>query len=168
MTMPTWISEFQALGTILTGAGVMFIAIQQYRIAARKLKLDLYQRRFEIFDAMRNLITEVFKNSKDNLELAIRLDYQKKAEARFLLDTEACNYLEHFVNKVSTFNNVREEIVKPQVFAGMPEEIFKIGTAQSERLVWMNQQYEPLVKQFERFLKLDHALGIGWRKFPGK
>ena len=161
MAMPTWISEFQAFGTVLIGGGVAALGFQQYRIAARKLKLDLYQRRFEIFDAMRRYLVSFMDSESGDAKQISLAAYKKVAEARFLLDDTACDYLDRLMEKILEYKGVREMLQDGLLKGARAEEAIKITNEQAARMSWFVEQYEPLVREFERFLKLDHALGIG-------
>jgi len=156
MTMPTWISEFQAFSTVVVAGGVGFIGFQQFRIAKRKLQLDLYNRRWSIYNAMCGLLIVTYKNSEE-LQSATLTAYEKKAEARFLLDIKACDYIDNFVKTISEYNNVQEALSSGQM-KNSPEDVAKLATAQMNRTKWLMEQYEPLIEEFSRFLRIDHVL----------
>lgn len=156
MTMPTWISEFQAFATVAVAGGVGFIGFQQFRIAKRKLQLDLYDRRWSIYNAMRGLLVITYKNSEE-LQSATLKAYEKKAEARFLLDSIACDYVDNFVKTISEFNNI-QEVLKSGQMKNSPEDAARLATAQMNRTKWLMEQYEPLIEEFSRFLRIDHVL----------
>ncbi len=154
--MPTWISEFQAFATVAVAGGVGFIGFQQFRIAKRKLQLDLYDRRWSIYNAMRGLLVITYKNSEE-LQSATLKAYEKKAEARFLLDGIACDYVDNFVKTISEFDNI-QEVLKSGQMKNSPEDAARLATAQMNRTKWLMEQYEPLIEEFSRFLRIDHVL----------
>ena len=156
MTMPTWISEFQAFATVAVAGGVGFIGFQQFRIAKRKLQLDLYDRRWSIYNAMRGLLAITYKNNEELQSVTLKA-YEKKAEARFLLDKKAFDYIENFVKVTSEYNNI-QQLLKSGPLKGFPEDVAKLSAAQIDRTKWLMQQYEPLIEEFSRFLCIDHVL----------
>ena len=167
MAMPTWISEFQAFGTVLIGFGVATVGVQQYRIAARKLKFDLYQRRYAIFDALRLFVVSVFEDSPDKFNAAAILAYEKQAEARFLLDVKACLYIDDLIKRINSFTSL-DQHMRSDSFKSYQKDPVQMAQERSEGLRWIYDQYEPLVREFERFLTLDHALKVRllmpWRR----
>jgi hypothetical protein len=54
--LPWWMQWAQAIGIGIISAAGVFIAYKQSRIATAKLNLDLYDRRFRVYDAARALI----------------------------------------------------------------------------------------------------------------
>lgn len=152
--MPTWISEAQALLPVLIAGGVGYIGYQQFRIAKRKLQLDLYDKRWAIYDAMRSLLVVTW-NSPDDLQSATLKAYEKKAEARFLLDEKACAYVERFVKTVTDYNNSERHFRSDRGGNSLTQEAL---SKQAGRVEWLSAQYEPLIEEFSRFLRIDHLL----------
>jgi hypothetical protein len=60
--LPVWIQYIQAGAVILIPIIGAFIANQQVKIARVKLQHDLYERRFEVFQAARKLLAHVITN----------------------------------------------------------------------------------------------------------
>ena len=57
--MITWVSVFAQVGTLIIGVAVVFIALQQRRIASNKLRLDLFDRRYKVYDATRRFLSMI-------------------------------------------------------------------------------------------------------------
>ena len=51
--MMIWLAALTQLGTLIIGVAVVVIARQQRQIARNKLRLDLFDRRYKIYDATR-------------------------------------------------------------------------------------------------------------------
>lgn len=90
--LPWWMQWVQAIGVaVISGAGV-YIAYRQSRIATAKLNLDLYDRRFKVFDATRKYISDVF--TSDNLPRRTTEFNIETADTVFLFGSEIEEYIE--------------------------------------------------------------------------
>lgn len=105
---------------------------------------------------MRELLVVTYKN-EEHVQLLTLKAYEKKAEARFLLDDKACIYIENFVKTAMEFNNLNE-ILRSGKMKDSPQDVAKLAAAQTDRIKWIMGQYEPLIKEFSRFLRIDHVL----------
>jgi hypothetical protein len=54
--LPWWMQWAQAIALILLSSVGAWIAVKQMRIATAKLNLDLYDRRFKVFEAGRRFL----------------------------------------------------------------------------------------------------------------
>jgi hypothetical protein len=91
--LPVWLQYVQALAVPLIAAVGAWIALQQMQIAHTKLKYDLYERRFAVFEAAHNILKEVIVRGNASEE-AIRDFLLGTANAPFLLDSELVSYLQ--------------------------------------------------------------------------
>jgi hypothetical protein len=97
--LPWWMQWVQAIGVaVISGAGV-FIAYRQSKIATAKLNLDLYDRRFKIFDAARNLVSEILQEGKPVIS-SITLFNIRVADTTFLFNADVEEYLTALRKKV--------------------------------------------------------------------
>jgi hypothetical protein len=55
--LPWWMQWAQAIALIVISCLGSWIAYKQARIAAAKLNFDLYQKRFDVFEGARRLVT---------------------------------------------------------------------------------------------------------------
>jgi len=73
-------------------------ARQQAELAAIRLQHDLFDRRFAVYDATRELIRTVVQHGHANEQQIF--DFRMKTrDAKFLLDDEISTYLEEFAKK---------------------------------------------------------------------
>jgi flagellar biosynthesis GTPase FlhF len=89
--------DLKILTLILACFGA-YIAFQQYRINHQKLKLDLFERRYAVFDAVKQLIHQVISEaSVDNRHInEFKIN---TADAKFLFKDDVINYLQEILNK---------------------------------------------------------------------
>ncbi len=91
-SIPECLAVAQGLLTPLIALLALYIAFQQYIIGKRRLRLDLYDRRFAVFRALMDLHVRVFEAGAVNLQ-EIRVFMAKTNEASFLFDDEIPAYL---------------------------------------------------------------------------
>lgn len=60
--LPWWMQWAQAIALIIISGLGAWIAFKQVRIASAKLNLDLYEKRFSVFNATRNLLILVVQD----------------------------------------------------------------------------------------------------------
>jgi hypothetical protein len=91
---PLWVQYIQALGpsvVAVIAAGIAgYIAWRQYRTAHYRLTFDLYEKRFAVYEAVKNLI-----NASTGGVIQKDLDefYEGIRGAEFLFDGEARNFV---------------------------------------------------------------------------
>src|SRR5215831_8725840 len=86
--------------TVTIGVAASFLAYQQFKISKSKLKFDLYEKRLELFNRLRDYASEVAMTNPDwneTLDKAGKF-YRDTIQCRFFFDKDVSNY----------FNNVYE------------------------------------------------------------
>jgi hypothetical protein len=91
--LPWWMQWAQATALIVISCLGSWIAFKQARIAAAKLNLDLYDRRFKVFDAGRHFLGQFLVHGTIRLEEINELSVGT-ADAAFLFNDEVVVYLE--------------------------------------------------------------------------
>ncbi len=76
----------------------LLIAYQQFQINSQKLKLDLFEKRYAVFDALKTIINQVTHHATINNdhinEYKINI-----ADAKFLFNDDVNDYLQTVLNK---------------------------------------------------------------------
>jgi hypothetical protein len=62
--LPIYLQYVQALGPTLVAAAVGVVAYRQWATAREKLRLDLFEKRFEIYSAYHNFLITIFQTGK--------------------------------------------------------------------------------------------------------
>lgn len=156
----------KALGPLLLGAAVFCAALWfqkwQIRLAKQKLHHDLYERRFALYVAFRELLMALPEKSDDEIKAAFRKASTACSEGRFLLgDPKIQEYLEDLCKRVNSDvigNIMFLDAVKgvgmtndPQMVQDVAERASRLGTA---KLNLADHHLGELSKRFEEFLKL--------------
>jgi hypothetical protein len=68
LMLPLWVQWPQAILILLISRLGSWIAYKQVRIATAKLNLDLYDRRFKVFEAARNVVAEILREGNYNID----------------------------------------------------------------------------------------------------
>ncbi|WP_250504682.1 hypothetical protein [Caballeronia sp. AZ7_KS35] len=149
---PHWTAYVSALMVPLVAVLGVAIAYRQWRTAQNKLKLDLFEKRFAVYDAARRLLSAVMTSGKVSDEEMFRF-FAGTGEAKWLLSADVANYLD---------KELRLKMLQLQTLAaeleGVPAGAERSTNmkAQSEIKTWMREQFDVLDEKFSPFLTLAH------------
>ena len=82
---------------LVIGILAAYIAYQQWLTARHKLKMELFDRRFKVYQAARDLMDEMTIDASPDIELIKRLD-RLVPEAEFLFDLQDALFLKQVVD----------------------------------------------------------------------
>jgi hypothetical protein len=151
--LPWWMQWAQALALIVISCLGSWIAFKQARIAAAKLNLDLYDRRFKIFDAARNLVSNAIKQSyiPKTAIIAFNLDV---SDAVFLFGMDVEEYLEKLQAKAVELYHIGEKLDLMRE-RGQPNSE-KVAEELAEQIIKFAEEYDNMVVVFKPYLKLGN------------
>jgi hypothetical protein len=146
--LPIWVNYAQALVVpfvAVVGAG---IAGGQLLLARRKMQLDLYDRRYKIFESARRLIVDIMREGRAEVEW-IYAYHRETGDAVFLLDGSVVSYIREVEKRAFRLRHLGAIIAgddHPRREAAVDEE--------ADLLTWFSGQFEELVEQFKPSLQL--------------
>jgi hypothetical protein len=149
---PHWTTYLAALLTPTVAILGSLIAYRQWRLAQNKLKLDLFDRRFAVYDAARTLLASIMTSGRAKDEEVYKFMAATR-EAKWLLNSAIDEYFEkQLYHKAINLQTLAAEL------EGVPvgEERTKNVHAQAELKKWFMAQYEVLDEKFSPFLQLEH------------
>ena len=149
---PHWTTLFSALLMPVVALVGVCIAWQQCCIAKNKLKLELFEKRFAVYDKARNMLGEIMIKGK--LTDAGLHEYGSGIrEARWLMDEEVAKYL----NQELWDKAVQLQSYDAQL-DGLPvgEERDHLAHERATLNQWFHTQYPILDEKVAPFLKLSH------------
>ena len=149
---PRWTTCLSALLVPTVAVLGSVIAYRQWRTAQNKLKLDLFEKRFAVYDAARSLFASIMTSGKAKDENTFKF-LSGTREAKWLLNADIAEYLDKQIyNKAIGLQTLAAEL------EGMPvgEERSANVQKQAEIKKWMLKQYEVLDEKFAPFLRLEH------------
>ena len=149
---PHWTNYLAALLTPTVAVLGSVIAYRQWRTAQSKLKFELFDRRFSVYEASRNLLASVMTSGKAKEKEIFKFLIATR-EAKWLLNPEVATYLEKELYHKAIALQTLEAMLE-----GIP--IGKERSAnvkkQSEIKKWFVAQYDVLDTKFSPFLELKH------------
>ncbi|MBM3576398.1 MAG: hypothetical protein FJX40_01790 [Alphaproteobacteria bacterium] len=134
---PTGIQSFAITLLAIVGA---YIAWQQKQIAAEKLKLEKFDRRFKVFDATRSFLAHILRTGNVDAEQE-REFWIATMDAIFLFDAEIDRFLE----------DVRLRAIN---FPVLNQERAQFTERRMEAFNQFKKDLETLPGRFSKFLKL--------------
>lgn len=149
---PHWTAYLSALLAPTIAVLGAVIAYCQWRTAQNKLKLELFEKRFAVYDEARTLLSSILTNGKVREEAAHKF-LAGTREAKWLLNTDVAEYLDKKIyNKAILLQALDSELDGLRVG---PERSANVK-AQSEIKKRMVEQYDVLDSKFSEFLYLKH------------
>ncbi len=149
---PLWIAVLAALLAPTIAVFGAWIAYQQWRLGQNKLKLDLFDRRFVVYEGARSLLRTIFTSGRvKDEDLFAFLD--ATSTAKWLFNSEVDNYLRktlyHQAVKLAQLHAELEGV-------GIGEERTRNVHEQREVKEWFLAQQGILEAHFSEFLRLAH------------
>lgn len=132
-----------AIPIVLTVLG-SYIAIQQYRTNKKKLKLDLFDKRFLIFQATKDYLAEVIISVPTSLE----------EQSKFLRGTRGAEYV--FSKDIKKYiDEIWAKSIDLEEWAQDP------GTAlhaqeRASHIKWFKKELENVDTKFRKYMQLSH------------
>lgn len=130
----------------------MYIAWQQYKINKNRLKLELFNRRYKVYDALMNIFSSVLREGKLSREIFLEYSHFIN-EGKFLFSTDIAEYLDKAYNKINMLSahmNLLENLrsIDDKNMERITKDVFEIQT-------WISGEFPKAADRFEKFLRLD-------------
>ncbi|KAF0805867.1 hypothetical protein A6D6_01923 [Alcanivorax xiamenensis] len=152
MSEAHWTQILAAMLTPTVAILGSYIAWRQWKTAENRLKFDLFERRFAVYNAARKLIGSIAQSGKIEDE-KLRDFLHATREAKWLFNEQLASYLDNEIwSKAVDLQTLDSELV------GMPagEERTNNIREQSEIKKWLVAQMREMDKKFSLFLKVGH------------
>jgi hypothetical protein len=129
------------------------IAAQQARLADVRLQHDLFDRRFEIYEAARNLLLDVFRYNNASHEAVGNL-VRATEKAAFIFDQGITDYLAHLRRQAIY---LQEAVTMLGDHSGVPrgDERNTAAARRAELSQWFVDRFDILLARFKPFMALD-------------
>lgn len=139
--------------TLIVGLSVAVIAWQQWRVARNKLRLDLFDRRYKIYDATRQFLLVIRRDAtfKDSDLFTF---YAGTSDAEFLFHSDVVDYLAQ-ISKIA-LEMRRDHKVCEALPVG--DERSRYAQAEHEQLLWLGDQLTAMSKTFRPYLSFSHIV----------
>jgi hypothetical protein len=149
---PHWTTYLSALLTPTVAVLGSLIAYRQWCLAQNKLKLDLFDRRFSVYEAARNLLASIMTSGKAKEDEIIKFMVATR-EAKWVLNAHVAEYLDK-----QLYLKAIDLQALSSALEGVPgvEERTSNVHRQLEIKKWFLAQYDVLDEHFAPFLQLRH------------
>ena len=149
---PRWTTLLSALLTPAVAVLGIFIAYRQWRLAQEKLKLDLFDKRFKVYEAARELLASIMTSGKAKDEEVMKFLIATRA-AKWLLKRPVADYLnEQLYRKAIDLQRLAAEVEGVGFGKVRTNNILR----KREIILWFEAQYEVLDNHFYTCLQLQH------------
>jgi hypothetical protein len=139
------------IATMLVGFAVGFIAWQQWQISRNKLRLDLFGRRYMVYDATRKFLAVIVQSSRfDNSQLFEF--YAGTSDAEFLFDADVVDYLAQ-IRKRALNMRTHQKVYEPLPIG---DERSRHVKAEDDQLLWLCEQITAMKTVFTPYLGFAH------------
>jgi hypothetical protein len=130
-----------------------YIAWQQFGLSRQKIRLDLYDRRLRVYQAVTNLFAEVAREG-DVSRSTLGSYYADVFEARFLFGKDLKDYLTEVRQKASKLGSINFRLADSRASQATVSSL-----AQEKELVlyWFDQQIEDSAARFEPYLSFKNT-----------
>ena len=136
-TFESTVRTISAIGTLSLGVAVASVSRSQWRTNQEKLRLDLYGRRFEIFNRVYDAYDALIGwNDTEEQKAIITQFYRAYRESRFLFPEVSGVYrhLEDFAKHASYITNFK---LLREGFQGLPKELAEAGMKRMDHVNWI-------------------------------
>ena len=146
-----WTQYISAVGIPVIAVTAAWIAFRQSQTARDKLKFDLFEKRMEVYVAVRKALTQI--SQQGNLTLEQQVQYiQGTRSARWLFGPEVFNYLDttlwHKIVDLELHNTMSKDSETPERSKHIQE--------RAETMKWMIRQNKEFDALVENYLTLKH------------
>jgi hypothetical protein len=130
----------QWLVAALTAIFVAAVAFLQWRTAQQKAVLDLFDRRFKIYETVKTCVYEANRNAGYFNEEREKEFLKVRDDAYFWFGNDIQDYLE----------DLRKELVKRDQSSNVANKFYEIGQPRSAKYMRFSQTV-PTISRFEKF-----------------
>ena len=145
---------FQPIATLIVGIGVIFFAFLQWKVAHDKLRLDLFDRRYKVYEATRKFLAVIIQRAAfDNSQLFEF--YAGTSDAEFLFGSEVVAYLAEIRKRAINMQTHQK------IYEHMPvgDERSRHVQTESDQLLWLGDQITAMTKIFTPYLGYANIKG---------
>jgi hypothetical protein len=152
--LPLWMQWAQGIAVITIPFAVAWIAYKQMRIAAAKLNLDLYEKRFKVFDAARQFLVDVVQSAHVDAGRVVAFNVVT-ADAVFLFEKEVEEYLDSLRDRILRLKRLKAQETAADEY-GEEEKRQKLGDLAADQHIELSKELPILIDAFRPYLKLGN------------
>jgi hypothetical protein len=141
-------SLFFSIVTLFLSIAVAIIAALQWRVADNKLRLDLFDRRYKVYDATRKFLSVIIREGTfTNPDL---FEFNAgTSDAQFLFKPDVAEYLAEIRKRALHLRTTRQLLERPPA---SDDELSRLAQAQEDDALWLGDQITAMTKTFAPYL----------------
>lgn len=142
------------LATMLVGISIAFIAWQQWQVARAKLRLDLFDRRYKIYDSTRKFVALTMRDANFSDSQLFEF-FAGTSDAAFLFDADVFDYLKQ-IGKRAVDMRIHHHACQN---VPMSDERSRHVQETHNQLLWLSEQLTAMTKIFTPYLGFSNIKG---------
>lgn len=161
---PHWTAYLTAFSTPTLAVVAAFIALRQWFTAHNKFKLDLFDKRYKIYEEAKAFLASVFTSGRVTQEALFKFMGNTR-EAKWLFNDDVATFLRtQIYNKALDIQQLEAEL------EGVPvgEERSQNLKKQRELKDWLRRQFDLLDEMMGPFLQIDQSILKYLLRWTGK
>jgi hypothetical protein len=136
--------------TLFLSLAVVIIAALQWRVADNKLRLDLFDRRYRVYDATRKFLAAVINREATSTDSPLNEFNIGTSDAEFLFRADVVEYLAEIRKHAVRLRITRQALERPQKLSD--DELSRHAHAEEDDLSWLIDQTTAITKAFAPYL----------------
>lgn len=140
------------IATLIVGLFVAFIAWQQWRVAESKLRLDLFDRRYKVFEATRQFVAGIMREATFS-DAQLFAFYAATSDAKFLFGEDVVDYLKQ-IRERSNDMRMHQQLFQP---LQVGEERSRHVQIAHDQLLWIGEQLTEMSTVYSPYLSFSHV-----------
>ncbi len=152
METPHWTAYLQALLTPVIALFAVYVSASQWTTARNKLRFDLFEKRYAVYEAARNFVGSIVTSGKVKEDNMYAYLIATKA-AKWVVAREVEEYLEREIYKPALeLQGLEAEL------DGVPVGDVRTNNVRRQREIkqHLNAQFEQIDRWFSAYLQLSH------------
>lgn len=152
---------------LLIAVIVAYIAIQNYRLSGKQLKLQLYEKRYAVYISLKNLFRHIMREANID-STTYRVYMLEVSEAHWLFNSHTNDYLKQINDNAWELLLLREKLYDPDTKLPIGRERNNCAMEKEYLLNWFNEQWGHASKIFEPYFNVDEKLYDKIKNFISK
>jgi signal transduction histidine kinase len=139
--------------TAVTAVIGCWIAIRQYQTKQLELRLARYDKRFKVYQALKDFISAVISERKIPANAVREFDIATN-EASFLFEDDICEYLALVRKRAEEMNNLNSQIEELLANRERNPDRTRLVEEKTKLADWFFDEFKASKKKFERYLSV--------------
>jgi hypothetical protein len=151
------VTSFLSIATLVLGVAVWFVAWLQWRVARSKLRLDLFDRRYKIYEATSKFVDSI-NNDPEHVGSYLNDFNAGTSNADFLFNADIVNYIKQ-VREKAVHMLTAHTLYEAEERKSQPDEAKRVRNIESYQAdrEWLIEQAKTMTKTFAPYLGFQNV-----------